>query len=237
MGLLENQVTLIDAISAPINSIINAVNSTVNVFRQAQGALNDTFDPAEILNAQRAINAANDALERFRQAGQSIQFNWQPDSGIEVFQTSGIERYRQELAGANSLIGQLAASQERITQNAVYGNILPPNAANDMISLNQRIAQIQQRITQISAQPMDIVSSAENRELEQLRMQLNSAVELQNQLNAAVDNMDVAGANNAYLQLSQTIGNTERYIRDNINEQNRFNNAIQSGVNNSAGYI
>lgn len=379
MGLLANQITLIDAISAPINSIINTVNSTVNVFRQAQGALNDAFDPAEILNAQNAISAANDALERFRQTGQSVQFNWQTSSGIdvfrttgaeryrqeldsvngmidalvqnqmrisaaasgtnvippaaqadisalserlqylqqqlrqlentpvelrsddinnrierlrmqlnsavqsqnelnsavdsldlseanraylelcdtvssteryirdslstpivipvewqapgeiEVFQTSGIERYRQELTSANSLIGQLAASQERITQNAVYGSILPPNAANDMISLNQRISQIQQRIAQISARPVDVVSSAESRELEQLRMQLNSAVQLQNRLNAAVDNMDVEVANNAYLQLSQTIGNTERYIRDNISGQSDFNAEVRRG--------
>lgn len=236
MGLLENQITLIDAISAPINNIMNAVNSTVNVFRQAQGALDNAFDPAEIRSAQRAINAANDALERFRQTGQNTQFSWQSDSGIEVLQTSGIERYRQELAGANSLIGQLAAAQKQLTQNAVYGNILPPSAANDMMTLNQQIEQIRQRITQISAQPMDVVSSAESRELEQLRMQLNSAVQLQNQMNAAVENMDIEGANSAYLQLSQTVGNTERYIRDNINEQNRFNNAIQSGVN-SAGNL
>ena len=42
--------------------------------------------------------------------------------------------------------------------------------------------------------------------------------------------MDVSAANTAYSQLSQTIGNTERFIRDNVNEQGQFNQSIQEGV-------
>ena len=48
-----------------------------------------------------------------------------------------------------------------------------------------------------------------------------------------MQNMDVSGANAAYLQLSQTVGNTERYIRDNTDEQGRFNQEIQEGVSGS----
>lgn len=42
--------------------------------------------------------------------------------------------------------------------------------------------------------------------------------------------MDVSAANDAYLRLSQTVGNTERYIRDNVDEQGRFNQEIASGT-------
>ena len=34
----------------------------------------------------------------------------------------------------------------------------------------------------------------------------------------------------AYLRLSQTVGNTERYIRDNVDEQGRFNQEISAGT-------
>lgn len=72
-----------------------------------------------------------------------------------------------------------------------------------------------------------------NSMLEQLRSQLNRAIQEQNNLNTAMQNMDVSGANAAYLQLSQTVGNTERYIRDNTDEQGRFNQEIQEGVSGS----
>ena len=42
--------------------------------------------------------------------------------------------------------------------------------------------------------------------------------------------MDVSAANDAYLRLSQTVGNTERYIRDNVDEQGRFNQEISAGT-------
>ena len=48
-------------------------------------------------------------------------------------------------------------------------------------------------------------------------------------MNRAVENMDVQAANEAYLRLSQTVGNTERYIRDNVDEQGRFNQEINEG--------
>lgn len=42
--------------------------------------------------------------------------------------------------------------------------------------------------------------------------------------------MDVSATNDAYLRLSQTVGNTERYIRDNVDEQGRFNQEISAGT-------
>ena len=59
---------------------------------------------------------------------------------------------------------------------------------------------------------------------------MNQAVQAQNELNHAMQNMDVSGANNAYLRLSQTVSGTERYIRDNVDEQGRFNQQISEGA-------
>ncbi|MCH5205650.1 MAG: tape measure protein [Oscillospiraceae bacterium] len=229
MGILENRISLTDAFSAPILGVINAVNATVDIMRQAQTAIDGAFDATAIQNAQNAINNANAAMERFCETGQGAAFNWQSDSDIPVFDTTGVERYQQELNSANELMNQLANTQGRLTQHAQYRRILPEGAANDIIAVEQRISTLQQRIQRISANPMRVVSPTANNQLEQLRQQLNSAVQLQNQMNAAVDNMDVERANRAYLELCNTVGNTERYIRDNIGEQGEFNSAIRQG--------
>lgn len=50
------------------------------------------------------------------------------------------------------------------------------------------------------------------------------------EINQAMQNMDVSAANDAYLRLSQTVGNTERYIRDNVDEQGRFNQEVSAGT-------
>lgn len=67
-------------------------------------------------------------------------------------------------------------------------------------------------------------------------MQLNTAVQRQNDLSEAMRNMDVSAANTAYLRLNQTISATERYIRDGVNEQGQFNREIAQGTD-KAGHL
>ena len=83
----------------------------------------------------------------------------------------------------------------------------------------------------IENNPLNMGTDTANAELEALRGQLDQAVQEQQKLNRAVENMDVQEANKAYLRLSQTVGNMEGYIRDNVDEQGRFNRAIQEGTN------
>ena len=81
----------------------------------------------------------------------------------------------------------------------------------------------------MNSRPANVITDAEIREVEQLSQQLNQALQIERQMTAAAQNMDVSAANAAYQQLSQTIGNTERMIRDNTSEQRNFNDQIQKG--------
>lgn len=65
---------------------------------------------------------------------------------------------------------------------------------------------------------------------ESIHDEINQALQEQEDLNNAVEDMDVQAANEAYLRLSQIIGGTEMHIRDNVDEQEHFNNEIQNGV-------
>lgn len=158
-----------------------------------------------------------------------IPVTWNTD-GMDVFTGTGVERFQQEVQSANDMLNTLNTTQARISQTAQGMDILPDAAVQDMNTMQQRLSAIQQRIQQIENNPVNVGADNANAELEQLRMQLNQAIQEQNSLNQAMQNMDVSATNDAYLRLSQTVGNTERYIRDNVDEQGCFNQEISAGT-------
>lgn len=158
-----------------------------------------------------------------------IPVTWNTD-GVDVFTGTGVERFQQEVQSANDMLNTLNTTQARISQTAQGMDILPDAAVQDMNTMQQRLSAIQQRIQQTENNPVNVGADNANAELEQLRMQLNQAIQEQNSLNQAMQNMDVSAANDAYLHLSQTVSGTERYIRDNVDEQGRFNQEIASGT-------
>lgn len=159
----------------------------------------------------------------------NVPIQWESDN-LDVFTGTGVERFQQEVQSANDMLNTLNTTQARISQTAQGMDILPDAAVQDMNTMQQRLSAIQQRIQQIENNPVNVGADNANAELEQLRMQLNQAIQEQNSLNQAMQNMDVSAANDAYLHLSQTVGNTERYIRDNVDEQGRFNQEVSAGT-------
>lgn len=159
-----------------------------------------------------------------------VPVHWQSDN-MEVFTSTGVERFEQEVQSANNMLNTLNQTQNRIAAQAAQTDLFPDNAITDINNMQNRLQAIQQRIQTIESNPLNMGSDTANAELEQLRGQLDQAVQEQEALNRAVENMDVEAANQAYLRLSQTVGNTERYIRDNVDEQGRFNREIEEGTN------
>lgn len=158
---------------------------------------------------------------------------WQ-SNGLDVFTNSGVERFEQEVQSVNNMLGTLNQTQADIAARAAQANIFPPGMVTDMDGVQNRLQAIQSRLQAIENNPLNMGTDTANAELEQLRGQLDQAVQEQQNLNRAVDEMDVQAANEAYLRLSRTIGSTERYIRDNVDEQGRFNREIQKGVDSAS---
>lgn len=151
-----------------------------------------------------------------------VPVQWE-SSGMDVFTTSGYERFQQEVQSTNDMLNTLNRTQAQIEQTASGIDILPDAAIQDINGMGQRLQTIQQRIQQIENNPVNFGTDTANAELEQLRAQLNRMVQEQNELNEAMQDMDVSAANDAYLRLSQLVSGTEWYIRDNVDEQGRFN--------------
>ncbi len=157
---------------------------------------------------------------------------WKPTDNIQVFTDTGIERYKQEINSANSMIQQLSSSQQKIQNQAQNMDLLPNNAINDINSLNSRIERIKTTLQEVQARRITgIGADRASSQVETLRQQLNDAIESQNNLTNAMDNMDITATNEAYQQLVNNIDSAERNIRDNINSQNQFNGSINTGVN------
>ena len=150
---------------------------------------------------------------------------------MPTFTNSGADRFQQEVQSANAMLEQLNQTQRNIAAQAERVQLFPSNMVNDMNTMQSRIQGIQERIQTIENNPLNLGTDQANAELEYLRNNLNQAVQTQNEMNAAIQNMDITTANDAYIRLSNTISGTERYIRDNVDEQGRFNREIEEGMN------
>ena len=158
-----------------------------------------------------------------------VPIQWQSGS-LEVFTGSGMERFQQEVQSVNNMLEQLSTTQDAIARQAYNTNIFPPEAFQDLNSLAVRIDNVRNRIQAIENNPLNMGADAANAELELLRGQLDQAIREQQNLNRAMDDLDVQTANEAYLRLQQIIGDTERHIRDNVDEQGRLNREIEQGT-------
>jgi len=258
---IQTGIELHDGFSNVINGILNAVNMTVSAMEDMQSTMSADVDTGSIQGIRDELTQATIAANELDAALQSmniintdsmpvvpnapggnpmldrpqIQPNGPPE--LEVFTDTGVDRFRQEVQSANIMLEQLCSTQNDIARQAYNTDIISPEAFQNLNRLSVRMDMVRDRIQQIENNPMNMGTDTANAELEHLRSQLNSMIGQQNRLNVAMQNMDVGEINASYLQLSQTVGNTERYIRDNVDEQGRFNQEIQEGTSNANGLM
>lgn len=248
MAAIQTAIELNDQFTSVLYGIMDAVNLATAQMYDMQQAMSMDIDTSSLEGAREAIDEATASLIALNGAAQQpasapnplvgssapveIPVQWETNN-LDVFTGTGIDRFEQEVQSANSMLEQLSSTQNDIASQAYSTTIFPPESFQDLNSMAVRIDSIRERIQQIESNPVNMGTDTANSQLEQLRSQLDRAIQEQNNLNTAMQNMDVSGANAAYLQLSQTVGNTERYIRDNTDEQGRFNQEIQEGVSGS----
>lgn len=236
MATIRTAIELYDAFSAPLMNVIQAVNQGVSAMETMHATMNEPVSLSIADGIAEQMNQAVQAIEEARAAlsepvtHENTSVTWDSPT-MPTFTNSGVERFEQEVQSANNMLNTLNQTQSRIAETAAQTDLFPDNAIADMNNMQNRLQAIQQRIQTIESNPLNMGSDTANAELEQLRGQLDQAVQEQEALNRAVENMDVEAANQAYLRLSQTVGNTERYIRDNVDEQGRFNREIEEGTN------
>ena len=252
MAAIQTAIELNDQFTSVLYGIMDAVNLATAQMYDMQQAMSMDIDTSSLEGAREAIDEATASLIALNGVAQQpapapnplvgtsepaeIPVQWETNN-LDVFTGTGIDRFEQEVQSTNSMLEQLSSTQNDIARQAYSTTIFPPESFQDLNSMAVRIDSIRERIQQIESNPFNMGTDTANTQLEQLRSQLDRAIQEQNNLNTAMQNMDVSGANAAYLQLSQTVGNTERYIRDNTDEQGRFNQEIQEGASGAEGLM
>ncbi len=246
MASIQTGIQLADNFSAPLMHIINSVNLAVTQMEALGNAMNRDVDTRTLEGVHGELNQAAIAAQELSRAMENISsastpavprpasapepvsqtVQWKSDA-MPIFDGSGVERFQQEVQRTDAMLNGLNARQQQIASTAAGMDILPPAAIQDISQMGARIQTISEKIRQIEENPLDMGIDHANVELEQLRSQLNQAVRHQEELNQAVQGMDVDGINAAYLKLSGTISSTERRIRDNMAAQGTFNQEVE----------
>ena len=229
MGSIGTAIELQDNFTGVLYQVISSVNLGLAAMEDLHRTMSAPVDMSSIEGARESVNQAALAVRELDAAFQGmgspapgppavpapqgvepppavgVPFQWQTGSP-EVFTGSGMERFRQEMQSANAMLLQLSNSQNLIAKQAYNTEFFPPEAFQDVNRMAGRIDWVRDRIRQIENNPLNIGTGTVNAGL------------------------DAQAANEAYLRLQQTIGNTERYIRDNVDEQGRFNREIEVGT-------
>lgn len=245
MSSIMTGIGLQDNFSSVLYNVCSAVNLALTSMTDLQGTMGAEMNMTALERARSQIDAATVALNEMNEAIQNTSsppvpdpepFQWHSDP-LPVFTGTGMERFQQEVQSANAMLQQLSHTQDSIARQALQTNILSPEAFRDMNSIAVRVDHLRERIQAISENPVNMGTEQANNELEQLRAQLNNAILQQNDLNDAMERGDLNDINSAYLRLSQIVGDTERHIRDNTDEQGRFNRQIRDGTSASSGLM
>ena len=240
MGGIMTGIQLQDRFTQPMLSLVGSVNLAVSAMEDMSRAVEADVDTSSIQGARDYLNQAAAAATAFNQELENMgavpaerqpdpvqqDIQWRSDN-MPVFTGTGMGRFQQEIQQTGEMLERLNDQQARIDIAASGLDILPANAVQDITGIRDRIHGIALAIQQLENNPVDIDAGRANSELERLRSQLSSAVAEQENLSHAMEGMDVSAINSSYMRLSQTIGNTERYIRDNITEQGNFNQEVE----------
>lgn len=243
---ISSSIELYDNFSSTFTSMHSATDLMLSGINDIQSALDtdidmSSFDGARecLKEAETAARACQEQIEALKESPKNIppikvDYDFENVEPL-VFTNTGVERFNQEVANANALMENLITTQSSINSNAV--NVLGPNQTVELSNTLGRLSAIQQRIQQIENNPVNIGSDTANAGLEYLRTQLYQATQAQTRLNSALTNMDPATANAEYARLVANISSAERYIRDNVSEQGKFNQEIAKGTNATNGLL
>lgn len=242
MASIRSSIELQDNFTRVLYGVVDAVNIGLSAMEDLNQTMNEPVNTAGLEAARQEMNQLAVAAAQLQATYADVAppstapAAWQSDS-VEIFTTTGSERFAQEIQSAKGMLDTLNQTQMRISQTAAGMDILPNSATVDITSLQTRLNALQQKIIAIESNPMNIGTESANAGVEELRQHLASTLDAQEALNQAIQSMDVSKINSAYLRLSGNLSRTEQYIRDNTTAQGAFNRQIAQGTSNAGGLM
>lgn len=226
-----------DRMTPALQSITAAMNMMVSSFSAAQTASETAVNSAQWNAATQAVHAASAAVEEYQQELETVQNRpvsvpesaWSSVVTTQTPSVSGAEQFQQEYQTANTAAQQLYQTQQTISAQARNMTVAPPGMLNDVAAVENRMQALSMRVQEINNIPVNLRTEQTNQELATLNSQLGQAASIQEELSSAMREMDVSRVNTAYRQLNTTIEAAENSIRNNIAEQEEFNDRVRAG--------
>lgn len=230
MAGISTSIQLQDRMTPVLQSITTSMNLMLSSFAAAQTAAGTAMDTAAFTAAQQEIAGASAALTQYQEELSRTSKTpvsppapvtpppptWSGISGPKVFMSTGAERFESELQSANQLTQQLMVNQQRISRQAAQMDIIPDGMAGDVALVENRMQDLAGKMDRLSETPVEFRTDRVNSEIEALRGKLTQAVDTQEQLSAAMTQMDIGATNAAYQRLNAIMDSTDRSIRNNL---------------------
>lgn len=190
-----------------------------------------------------AVDTMIRAFEGVENAGQAFQPpEWITEPLPEIFHTTGVERFTQEVDSATSMLQELKDKQAEIAGADM--SLLPPAAQADILGMTQRVDVLQSKFAEAVAKRDELEKQADptalaglNTAIDSIRTQISDAVVKQQDLNRAMQSGDISKVNDAYNQLYRQVEEVERGIRDNVKGQRNFNQEVDRGTGGMNGLL
>ena len=212
-GVSESEKQIQD-ISTRLNNILNYQNAINNVGQNLFVMPGDSA--AEIAGINRELSQMQTALNYLKTNPFDL------DSSVAQLQ----------LGSLSSAIDNVIERQERL--NDLMGNV--PSQVYSATPTVQDAPQVEPTQAPVNVPfnwQADNMNVFDNTGIERFQQEIESANTMLVALNSTQQKIAETAANDAYLRLSQTVSGTERYIRDNVDEQGRFNQKINEGTANA----
>lgn len=241
MSSIQTGIVLQDNFSNVAQGVVESMYNMAATAYEASQAVSSNVDTSSIQAATEEINQATAAMDELNAAasrptassvaqpvvdggnGQVINVDVNPvlpDPLVENPEPLTLDiqpnapptgEIGQRIENIRNQLNDVLSMQQQIDQTAATVDVLPDEVTNRMSRVNALIEQIQANLAFSVENPFGLGGNEIEQQLSAIERSLNQAVTQQNMLNNAV-------------------GNTERYIRDNVDEQGRFNQEVLAGT-------
>lgn len=158
MGSISTSINLNDGLTSVVHEMYKSLNYLTEAFESTSKMMDSAFDNSALEEAKgsmaRAVASAGMLENALREAGGVAEtvkksFEWQSIAMPQTFDTTGIERAKQEFSALESSAKRVMETQDKLAQSISGMKMLPPNALQEINSVNSRIANIRTTITRL----------------------------------------------------------------------------------------
>ena len=168
---ISSTIELQDRMTAPLNNILYGLTSIVSEFQKV-----DDVSKIDVTSIEKSVDAIKGAsielsnlnnsvakpkvepiIDNFNAPTEPIEIpiKWDSSNNLNVFTNTGVERFEQEIASANSLLDDIVENQQRISIQASNTDLFPNNMINDVQGLDNRITSLFYHMQDLSNHSLD----------------------------------------------------------------------------------